>query len=199
MTQAKIPTAELEVFKQLKGLRVIFDVGARTDVEYLRLKPKAQIHLFEPNPIFYDELRALIGGKKNVFINNYGLGDVEGEFQYSEDKQSFHDVRSNITLPIKTLDWYIQQNKIDKIDFLKIDTEGYDLKVLKGGKDAIKMARYIQFEEWDNLVSFVELLALDFHIQPIGYRNYLCIRYNDLKKNEGLLRYIADNNLGALR
>ena len=57
MEHTLIPTEELEVFKALKNIKVVFDVGARVDIDYLNIFPKATHHLFEPNPEFFKELK----------------------------------------------------------------------------------------------------------------------------------------------
>ena len=81
-----------------------------------------------------------------------------------------------VIFPITTLDWYIDKYNIKRIDFLKIDAEGYDFKVLKGGQKAIDLARYIQYEHWDNKEQFHQLLGKDFDMEYIGGRNVLCKR-----------------------
>ena len=44
-------------------------------------------------------------------------------------------------------------NKIDKIDILKIDTEGYEFQILKGLKDQIKNVEFIYFEHhFDDMI-----------------------------------------------
>ena len=181
--QTPIPKEELEIFRNLKDVKVVFDVGARTDSDYLNIKPKAVYHLFEPNPEFFKELKAKIK-RKNVFFNNYGLGDKKGIVWYKKGNQSFVDsdnvLSMNTTgdwlLPIKTLDWYIKKNNIKRLDFLKIDTEGFDYRVLIGGKKALKMAKYIQYEHWDDKECFHKLLEKDFNMEYIGNRNVLCTR-----------------------
>mgnify|MGYP001566357332 FL=1 len=155
---------------------MIFDVGARVDIDYIELRPKAEFHLFEPNPVFFEELKAKVGKQKNVFLNNCGLGDKDEELPYDPSTQSFLLPVTNPKLPIKTLDWYIKKNNIKQIDFLKIDTEGYDYKVLLGGTEAIKLCRYIQYEHWDNKWQFHDLLNNDFWMKYIGGRNVLCQR-----------------------
>ena len=122
-----------------------------------------------------------MGDRKNVFLNNYGLGDIEGEFGYNNGNQAFNNGEASKqnddqVLPIKTLDWYVKENNIKQIDFLKIDTEGYDFKVLLGGKEAIKLCRYIQFEHWSDKWEFYTLLNADFWMRDIGGRNILCLK-----------------------
>lgn len=181
MEHTKIPVEEIEVFKSLKDLKVIFDVGARADVDYLELNPNAEYHLFEPNPEFFAQLKEKVGDRKNVHLNNFGLGNEAGIFGYSNLYQAFEKGETPIdgtqqTLEVRTLDSYIDEHKIKRIDFLKIDTEGYDYKVLLGGSKAIKLTHYIQYEHWDNLEQFHELLGNEFDMEYIGYRNVLCTR-----------------------
>jgi FkbM family methyltransferase len=184
MEHTVIPQEELEVFKSLKNIRVVFDVGARADIEYLKIKPNIELHSFEPAPPFFKELTenaAKTTGKGKVFLNNFGLGDKKGVIDYDINRQAFWEGEcpvntKHVQLPVETLDWYVKEYKIKRIDFLKIDTEGYDYKVLLGGKNAIKLCRYIQYEHWDDKEQFHKLLEKDFDMQYIGYRNVLCTR-----------------------
>ena len=41
---------------------------------------------------------------------------------------------------------YITENNIKSIDFMKIDTEGYELNVLRGFEDFLENVKIIQFE-----------------------------------------------------
>lgn len=181
ITHTPIPPEELEVLKGLKDVQVVFDVGARTDVDYLDMFPNATFHLFEPNPIFYDQLVRNVGNRDNVYVRKYGLGDTIGHFSYSDGFQAFSggeafNGKGEQLLPVRTLDWYVHEYRIDRIDFLKIDTEGFDYKVLKGGKKAIALAKYIQYEHWDDLNQFHELLEDEFDMSYVGFRNVLCTR-----------------------
>ena len=181
MEHTRLPETEVNILRQLKGIKVIFDVGARIDTDYFEMWPQAEFHLFEPHPDFFKELEEKVGKRKNVYLNNYGLGNVEGEFAYQDGIQGFEKGEADFTsenkrLPIKTLDWYIKENDIKKIDFLKIDTEGYDYNVLLGGIEAIKITRYIQYEHWNNKWQFHDLLNNDFWMKYIGGRNVLCQR-----------------------
>ena len=51
------------------------------------------------------------------------------------------------------LDYFIQENRIPKIDFLKIDTEGYEFNVLLGLQKEFKKVSIIMFEHhYDNMI-----------------------------------------------
>jgi len=52
-----------------------------------------------------------------------------------------------------TLDSFVERFNIKKIDLLKIDTEGYEYKVLRGFKRNIKKAKLIYFEHhYDDMI-----------------------------------------------
>lgn len=165
--------------ERLDDVRVIIDVGAK-DTEYPIEYPDAICHLFEPNPRHFDELQALYGDNENIILNNYGLGDKEELKEYDTTLESFGSSDAlpygagGPVCPIKTLDWYLEENEIDRVDFLKIDTEGYDYKVLKGGTRAIAMTRYLQYEHWDDKGKFEDMLRGIFDMDYIGDRNVLC-------------------------
>jgi FkbM family methyltransferase len=44
------------------------------------------------------------------------------------------DYSKSETVKLSTLDDYCEKNSIDRIDFLKMDVEGHELKVLKGAE-----------------------------------------------------------------
>ncbi len=182
ITCTPIDPKELAIFENLKYVKVVFDVGARVDVEYIKIKPDIELHLFEPDPKFVEELERRAGKMKNVHINGYGLGDKEGMIRYHFGRQAFEAGECPLPgggekkFPVKTLNWYIEENNIKRIDFLKIDTEGYDYKVLLGGSKAIEMAKYIQYEHWDDQKQFHDLLEPKFGFKYLGNRNVLCTR-----------------------
>lgn len=181
MMHTAIPDFELKVFESLKDIEVVFDVGARADVDYVRIKPNIELHAFEPNPLFFQQLSENIGKRPNTYLNNYALGDVAKEQGYNNFRQAFTDweegthLITDQTLTIKTLDGYVNEHQIEKIDFLKIDVEGYDFKVLQGGLNTIPKCRYIQYEYWNDRFQFHDLLERDFSMLYFGGRNVLCL------------------------
>lgn len=209
MTHTPIPLAELEVFKQLKDIEIVFDVGARADVDYLILKPNIELHAFEPFPEFFKELAEAADkttGTGKVYLNNFGLGDVEGIFEYHPHAQAFVGGEAPLDkgifkYPIKTLDWYVKKSGVKKIDFLKIDVEGYDFKVLLGGKETIPKCKYIQYEHWNDKKEFEDILSKDFDMAYMGYRNVLCMNIKLVPEEERdrLVNFISDNEYHKLR
>lgn len=205
MAHTLIPHEEIDVFKQLPDIQVVIDVGARADTDYLDLIPDVELHAFEPHPEFFEELKVKVGDRK-AHLNNCGLGDLEGVWPYSDGRQAFMGgecppSEPNRRLKIRTLDNYVKENKIKSIDFLKIDVEGYDYKVLLGSKKALKLCRFVQYEYWDNQKEFRDLLDKDFDMENIGYRNVLCMNKKlvPLHERVRLASYIHERNYQDLR
>lgn len=175
-----IPPRELEIFESLKDINVVFDVGARADDDYVRLKPHIILHAFEPNLEFFQQLKDKIGDRPNTFLNNYGLGDKDAEVGYNNGRQMFlggeekTQLTANAFYKMRTLDSYVNEHGIAKIDFLKIDVEGYDYQVLMGGAATISKCHYIQYEYWDNKLQYHDLLETRFDMLYYGFRNVLC-------------------------
>lgn len=174
-----IPDDELEVFASLEDVQVVFDVGARDDVDYLILKPGIELHAFEPNPQFFKELTENVKDTSNVYLNNFGLGEKKGHFFYNHSSQlvTTTPCEEEDGVPVRRLDDYVREHKIQRIDFLKMDVEGGELGVLKGAKKTIPLCRYIQYEENRDGDKIKKLLiARDFTPFYIGGRNYMCVR-----------------------
>ena len=181
MTQhTPIPPRELELFEGLKDIQVVFDVGARADTDYTRLKPWIELHAFEPNPEFFQQLKDALGDRPNTYLNPYGLGDKEEEQGYNNGRQMFlggeetSELYGDQTLKLRTLDSYVAEHGIERIDFLKIDVEGYDFKVLQGGFNTIPKCHYIQYEYWNDRLQYHGLLEDRFDMLYYGWRNVLC-------------------------
>ena len=204
MHETPIPKEELELFKQLKDLEIIFDVGARMDRDYAIIYPNAKCHLFEPNPEYHTVLAQEVKDARltNVVVNPFGMSDQAGEFHYDPMIQSFRDNKPEFNAyPVKTIDWYCKENKIKKIDFLKTDTEGWDLKVIIGARDMWPKIKYIQYEHWNDDEIYRKVLRDLFECEYIGYRNGLCMNKTLVSEEERtrLVKYIRDNKLGELQ
>jgi len=156
----------------LKENMIVFDVGANIG-EYARyvfsIMPKVKIFCFEP---VYNTYIKLVGNlaeeiqKKIIICNNLGLSNDIKESEiiiYNEydGRNSIHfnplhkynrNILRKEKVKLYSLTKYVQENNIPKIDFLKIDVEGHEIKVIEGALDLIKskMIKCIQFEYNNN-------------------------------------------------
>ena len=148
----EITNGEFEFLESIKNeIHIIFDVGSRSDSLFTNMEK--EVHYFDPNVSFLMELKSKPNNNSKSYFNDFGLSDKKGELLYYDRFQSFVDRTltcgpdSNTKiLKINTALNYITDNKIKKIDFLKIDTEGHELSVVKGFGDKISIVNIIQFE-----------------------------------------------------
>ena len=96
-------------------------------------------------------------------------------------------------IEIKTLDSFIVSENINCIDLLKIDTEGYELKILSGVSKNFKIIKYIYFEHhYDNMIDKGYVFS-DIHslLKEYDFKQVFKIKMPFRKTFE----YIYKNNL----
>jgi FkbM family methyltransferase len=145
---------EYKFFMDIKdNIKVIFDVGCRTDSEFIHFS--GEVHYFDPVNDFIEQIKKQSNLNVISFFNNFGLGEENKQIYYYPKYESFYDRinscyvsddSNKILLQIKKGKDYVIENNIKNIDFLKIDTEGYELNVLQGFEDFLENVKIIQFE-----------------------------------------------------
>jgi FkbM family methyltransferase len=144
---------------------VVLDVGANLgnySMEVKRINNDAIIFAFEPHPITFQKLKKL--ADNNFKVYNLGCGKDKGKlkfYDYIDQEGSSHasiykDVIEKIhkrkskeyEVEIITVDDFIEQNSLQKVDLLKIDTEGNEYNVVIGSLRSINKGkvRAIHFE-----------------------------------------------------
>ena len=162
------------------AVRTVFDVGANVGQsarEYLAAWPDAVIHSFEPLPSTFERLRDELRGEPRVTPVAVGLSDREGTAHMdpgaSSDAARVTDGPGE-KAAMTTLDAYCRGAGVERIDFLKIDTEGHDLKVLEGGGEMLARDAVALFQVEAGLNPgndlHVPLERLKAHAEARGYR-----------------------------
>jgi FkbM family methyltransferase len=162
------------------NINVIFDVGCRSDSNFIYFN--GEVHYFDPVEEFIENLKNQKNINKKSYFNNFGLGNDNKELYYYPKYQSFYDrVNSchisddsnKILLYIKKGIDYVDSKNIKNIDFLKIDTEGYELDVLQGFEDFLENVKIIQFEYGgtflDNNKKLIDVIN---YLQDKGFYNF---------------------------
>lgn len=130
---------------------IFFDVGANNGQTIKKIRkefPDAIIHSFEPSKYCFQRLIKEFNSEK-LILNNLALGKKEEILtfnEYSWDplnsllERTFTKsaIKEKYDVQVTTIDEYCKKNSIPKIDFLKTDTEGFELNVLKGAEELIK-------------------------------------------------------------
>ena len=137
---------------------VIFDVGANVGQFLIGVKnilPNAAVHSFEPDPKTFEYLTKNSARLKNVTINNLALSEKDGFLEFYQSKVSsewsslvkpYTGDFNLIKVDSKKLDDYIASKSVVIIDLLKIDVEGAEMLVLKGGEKTLKISKFILVE-----------------------------------------------------
>lgn len=157
--------------------RTVFDVGAnRGDwlSAALEALPGASFHAFEVAAPTFTRLHQRFGDRPGVTLNSFGLGETPGEVtvDYYPQDDTISMVAGSL-LPaaagshecivgrLETGDCYCAERGIGVIDFLKIDVEGAEMRVLRGfdGLLSRHAVSVVQFEA----TVYGRALVADFH------------------------------------
>ena len=166
----------------------VFDIGANVgDYSRLILQKKSNvfIYAFEPHPDAFDKLKIFAQDKVNVHLINKGCGNENARVSFynlkdkneSELSSLYKDVITDLhkseysesKVDIIKLDDFCQQNNIEKIDLLKIDTEGSEFQVIMGAKNIIEKG-------------YVSIIHFEFNSMNIISRSFFKDFYDFLKE-----------------
>jgi FkbM family methyltransferase len=150
-----------QVLKASPGPQILLDVGAnRGDwtAQALRLtqaSKEVHVHAFEPSLATRSMLAARFAESVAVTVHPYALSETVGEATfYSKEVGAGTNSLSPLSglntevVKLITIDRFFQHSRIEKVSLVKIDTEGFDLHVLRGAEESLYEGRIavIQFE-----------------------------------------------------
>ena len=176
----RVPKARIET---------VFDVGANVGwatLQFLKAFPGCEVWSFEPVGSLNDDLKenlarfSLYSPFPRTHCVKVALGDREESAEItSQPGVTVNRIGENPNawptenVQVQTGDEFCRQSDIKHIDFLKVDAEGYDLKILHGFKDLIASADidFIQVEAslHSGNLDHTELCAFSDFLIPRGY------------------------------
>lgn len=153
-----------------KNAETVLDIGAHEGFYTLKIKennPECEVIAVEPVPFSFQILKKNVRSNidKNVTLKNKAISNKIGKIEFNAIKEfpavsnqnlkpeislacpwleddSFEKIKVNCT----TLNELYRNHDIEDIDILKIDTEGMEIKILRGGKDILSKVRKIVVE-----------------------------------------------------
>lgn len=173
--------------KILSAGDVFFDIGANLGQYGIRLcrqrRRGIKLYLFEPVRKNYGMLSRYFKGFDNVKVENLAVSDFTGESKLkipligmiridtqaaleSTDRETGFSEYTTEQAKVITVDDYLEMNGIERLDFLKSDTEGGDEKVILGARRSISKHLPFIFTE-DRLKGASRQFLAD-----TGYREY---------------------------
>lgn len=164
---------------QIKPGDVCMDVGSHIGYFSLLMAVQSQTGLvIAIDPIKSNIVAVKKSFKKNKLLNikayDYGLSNVEGrnvaEVYTDSDMVHFTDSvqvsaapsHTSSSFRVKSLDELVKESNLDNLNFIKIDVEGYEEKVLLGGMTTLK--------KWK------PTLIIEIHAHELGKRIYHLLR-----------------------
>ena len=175
---------------------IVFDVGAHKG-EYLdfflKLNKNFKIFSFEPQKKIFESLKVKYSNQNNVYLNNLGLGEKKENLEMKINIKSSTSTFSRLNyssnylklkskilgtgvnkmfykseiVPIQTIDNYMFENNLNKVDILKIDTLGFEYKVLNGAEKTLSKIKLIliEFRSHDLYIDYDSKQIHDFLIK----------------------------------
>jgi FkbM family methyltransferase len=138
--------------------KVVYDIGCASG-EWAqmaaKLWPAAQIYGFEPNQTERENLEAVKRQLAHFEFFQSFLGPEAGTVTYVnrghqtsllDDTAKPPDSSAVVKAPVRVLDQMIQQGEIRPPDFMKLDVQGFELDVLRGGERALAHAQAVLLE-----------------------------------------------------
>jgi len=188
-----------------KDKLVVLDVGSHRGesiARFKRLKREAQILGFEPDKENYSHLIEEFGDDSSVDLFNVGIGSKNGKlpfYRYAKsDVGGFNEINiddewtkirsaqlktepkrfltKSYEVPVIKLDDVLVSSSIDRVNILKIDTQGFEDDVLLGCSDALS-SRSVDFIELELIIKGPYSKTLSFSkieeiMDTYGYKLY---------------------------
>lgn len=202
------PKFSVSSFKIVSGLlhqdilpKSVIDVGANVGqfaVASAKLFPDVIVYSFEPNPESVRTLKKYVNSLQNVLVYPIGLGDKTGELNFHVNSHSHsssilplsknHSIAfpnakemKVIQIEVSTLDDVFSDIELPSPVLLKLDVQGYEAQVLRGGVETLKRVNCVILESsfkplYEGEILFMEIVRLMegygfVFKRPVGWLN----------------------------
>jgi FkbM family methyltransferase len=179
--------------KLVKPGDVVFDIGANIGAHTLGLAksvgPSGRVFAFEPADFAFAKLQANLALNpelnartfpRQILLSASAAEPPEGEIYASWPLEATNAVHpkhrgklvSTKGASVDTLDFFVEREGLERLDFIKMDVDGHELPVLQGGLETLKKFRpilvmelspYVHREHHHDFAHFVTLL------REVGY------------------------------
>jgi FkbM family methyltransferase len=166
---------------------VMVDVGANfgyyASMVARGLREQCTVHAFEPNPAAFARLVGNLerNGIRCVRAHRMGLWDGEGTASITVDTANTGSayLTNGDSVPVVALDTFCREHDIRRIDLIKVDAEGSELRVLHGAANTLATLRPTLLLELnpgaleragasvDHVLSFLQQRR--YSVEPVGF------------------------------
>jgi FkbM family methyltransferase len=196
---------DMERFLGNNSKPTIFDIGANTGQsvnQFLKYFPDSEIFSFEPNDAAFGVLQKSNMNKKNVYLENCAIGSKIEALAFTENESSdmssflelsrvgWGKIKNKKIINTETVDNYCKRNNIQQIDVLKSDTQGFELEVLKGAAEMMKLNKiHLVYFEFIFSDMYKELPSFDLIYKLLHDNNFKLVKFYDFNYQENLLSW----------
>ena len=172
-------------------IKNIYDIGCHKGLwtnEIKEIFPKANIYQFDAinyekkshrNTFFYEVCLGSINEKKYFYTKGLSGDSLFREKDNKLSKINYTEKDKKL-MNIYSLDYFTDINKIPKPDYLKIDAQGAELIILKGGENILKDTKFVQLE-----VSYVDYnlggCMVEDILKQMRLKRFLPVGFNHIK------------------
>ena len=204
------------VLRGLSAEAVVLDIGANIGLtSVMAAHHAALVYAFEPSPNTFALLQKTVAANETpgeVRPLKLALGSAPGELSFFEDPSSnsaSHVVSSGtlgrqgmVIVPATTVDLFVEEEALDRLDFIKIDIEGFETDALKGAEETIRKFQPSALIEYNafTMVGFRNMNPRDLLTQIRGLFPYVYRWRNGLiliESDMDALSFIHDNLVSA--
>jgi len=185
----------------VKDKDIVFDVGANlgyyTVLFSHMVGSEGEVHAFEPVPSTFKLLGQSVVEQcryRNIHLNNVAVGDSRSRAEIhvpggdlgqaslrrheSGSWSGSTEIASYVTEVI-TIDDYVREHHLSKLDFIKLDVEGYELICLKGATETLSKFMPLLYAEicvdWSRGFGYTPVDIVEF-LQNLGYTCFYLVR-----------------------
>tara|TARA_B100000700_G_C14920947_1_gene797062 strand:+ start:145 stop:1038 length:894 start_codon:yes stop_codon:yes gene_type:complete len=158
------------------------DIGANIGNHSIQFSKKFKgVIAFEPHQKIFEILKFNTKNLKNIKCINSAVGEKKGKVKFRDYRENYgashvlknHIKRNYFKVNISKLSDLVKKLKI--ISYIKIDTEGMEFEILKGGKEIIQKFKPVISLEQKKIEfksKFNETPSIDF-LRQMGYRIFI--------------------------
>ena len=170
-----------------EGMNVI-DIGANVGITTVTVARKigrrGKLYSFEPTPEYFNILKENISsnGLENVKVYELAVTDQVGRALFYQKELSsgivFEEGAKKFEVSTTSIDRFLSEEKIERIDLINMDCEGSELLVLKGAKETLRKNKVKIFceihhdflkqlgQSVEELVQYLQ--GLEFQVQSVS-------------------------------
>jgi FkbM family methyltransferase len=173
---------------ELKKGMVCLDVGANIGyfafLESQKIGETGRVIAVEPAPTTFELFKKNINLQKiqNIDAYNFAFNNIEGSVDFFVSSSSnwsriigykntnHEDIGKTIKIVAHTIDNFLEEIKIKRLDLIRIDLEGYEFEIFEGAKKTLeKLKPMLQIEVHRDFMGLEKTLIFLKNLRDIGY------------------------------